>query len=152
MPTNRARSRFPDSTREVRFATSRRIGARKLPVRTRIEKLRRHYSAGGLNRSAGYLATFNQEFIRSGFDYVPIVDRGAYEHQCAADLDGDGQIALSDRGLLLSSFGLCRGDPGFSAAADIDGDCCVSLPDLVLLLARLDNRSRSARGAGSRGL
>ncbi|MBI5864455.1 MAG: PQQ-binding-like beta-propeller repeat protein [Planctomycetes bacterium] len=50
------------------------------------------------------------------------------------DVDGDGHVNLSDLALLLSSFGLCAGDAGFSAAADFDASGCVELADLAILL------------------
>ncbi len=51
------------------------------------------------------------------------------------DLDGDGHVGLQDLAILLSSFGLCSGMPGFVAAADFDGDGCVGLQDMAVLLA-----------------
>lgn len=51
------------------------------------------------------------------------------------DADGDGDVDLSDLALLLSTFGLCGGDPGFLAAADFDASGCVELSDLATLLA-----------------
>jgi len=54
---------------------------------------------------------------------------------CTGDIDGDGQVALSDLAILLSAFGQCTGDPGFDAAADLDGDGCVALGDLAVLLS-----------------
>ncbi len=53
---------------------------------------------------------------------------------CPEDLDEDGQIGLSDLSALLSSFGLCAGDPGYDSAADFDASGCVELPDLSQLL------------------
>src|SRR5262249_42446674 len=51
------------------------------------------------------------------------------------DLDGDGSVGLSDLTLLLSSFGLCAGDPGFVVAADMDSNGCVELTDMAMLLS-----------------
>jgi outer membrane protein assembly factor BamB len=51
------------------------------------------------------------------------------------DVDGDGDVDLSDLAGLLSSFGLCAGDAGFNAAADFDASGCVELGDLANLLA-----------------
>ena len=54
---------------------------------------------------------------------------------CVGDLDRDGHVGLSDLAMLLSSYGLCEGDPGFLPEAHLDGDGCVGLPDLASLLA-----------------
>jgi len=51
------------------------------------------------------------------------------------DLDGDGDVDLSDLAALLAVYGTCTGDPGFDAAADLDGSGCVDLADLATLLA-----------------
>lgn len=50
---------------------------------------------------------------------------------CPEDLDGDGQIGLSDLSILLTNFGA----PGGPAEGDIDGDGMVGLADLSALLA-----------------
>jgi len=51
------------------------------------------------------------------------------------DLDGDGDVDLSDLAAMLSAFGLCSGDPGYDAAADLDAGGCVDLSDLAGLLS-----------------
>jgi fibronectin-binding autotransporter adhesin len=51
------------------------------------------------------------------------------------DVDGDGHVSLNDLTLMLSSFGLCVGDAGFSESADFNGDGCIDLTDLTTLLA-----------------
>lgn len=51
------------------------------------------------------------------------------------DVDGDGDVDLSDLTLLLGSFGTCSSDAGFNAAADFDNTGCVELSDLAVLLA-----------------
>lgn len=53
---------------------------------------------------------------------------------CEEDLDGDGTIGLADLSQLLTSFGLCSGDPAYDPFADLDGDGCVNLADLSQLL------------------
>jgi hypothetical protein len=50
------------------------------------------------------------------------------------DLDGDGDVDLSDLGELLGAYGQCAGDPLYNAAADFDDSGCVDLPDLAVLL------------------
>lgn len=51
------------------------------------------------------------------------------------DLDGDGDVDLSDLAQLLASYGECVGDPGYDSAADLDDSGCVDLSDLAELLA-----------------
>ena len=51
------------------------------------------------------------------------------------DLDGDGDVDLSDLAAMLSGYGLCSGDPGFNPTADLDASGCVDLGDLAALLA-----------------
>jgi hypothetical protein len=51
------------------------------------------------------------------------------------DLDGDGDVDLSDLAALPASYGARTGDPGFNPAADLDSRGCVDLADLATLLA-----------------
>lgn len=51
------------------------------------------------------------------------------------DLDGDGDVDLTDLAGLLAAYGTCVGDPNYNPAADIDGSGCVDLPDLAILLS-----------------
>jgi hypothetical protein len=51
------------------------------------------------------------------------------------DVDGDGDVDLSDLALLLAAYGACDGDPNYNAAADFDGDGCINLTDLARLLS-----------------
>jgi|GEM_PF-4355892 len=51
------------------------------------------------------------------------------------DLDGDCDVDLSDLAQLLSAYGTCAGDAGFSEEADINHNGCVDLADLAALLA-----------------
>jgi hypothetical protein len=65
---------------------------------------------------------------------------GAY---CSADTYPEGDsycvIDLQDLGVLLASYGLCPGDPGYDPVANLnddDGTGCVNLADLGVLLAQ----------------
>ena len=49
------------------------------------------------------------------------------------DLDGDGQVGVSDLLILLADWGLC--DDCNDCPADLDGNCNVGIADLLLLLA-----------------
>ena len=52
---------------------------------------------------------------------------------CPADLNGDGEVGLSDLTTLLSNFGIPSGaDPN---QGDLDGDSDIDISDLVLLLS-----------------
>jgi hypothetical protein len=63
----------------------------------------------------------------------PIVDMGVYEYQCDGDLDGDGDIDLSDLAQLLANYGITTG--ACYTQGDIDLDTDVDLSDLAALLA-----------------
>jgi hypothetical protein len=62
----------------------------------------------------------------------PVVDMGAYEYQtpCPWDLNGDGNVFVTDLLLLLTSFGPCAGCP-----ADFNDDGFVNVADLLILIA-----------------
>jgi hypothetical protein len=65
----------------------------------------------------------------------PIVDMGADEFQgqsCRGDLDGDGQVALTDLAQLLGHYGMTSGAAYTDGNLDRDGD--VDLVDLAALL------------------
>jgi len=51
------------------------------------------------------------------------------------DVDGDGDVDLSDLALLLAAYGTSSGQPGYNPDADLDADGDVDLADLALLLA-----------------
>ena len=54
---------------------------------------------------------------------------GPFVSPCPWDLDGDGNVFVTDLLLLLMDFGSCDGSP-----ADFDGDGCVTVVDLLILL------------------
>lgn len=51
------------------------------------------------------------------------------------DVDGDGDVDISDLALLLGAYGSCEGDSNYNAYADFDEDGCVGLMDLSVLLS-----------------
>lgn len=60
------------------------------------------------------------------------LDLGAFEFaNCTADIDHDGDVDLSDLGVVLAAFGCTSG----CGAADVDGDGDVDLSDLGVVLA-----------------
>ncbi|MFN0137431.1 MAG: YHYH protein [Phycisphaerae bacterium] len=55
---------------------------------------------------------------------------------CPTDTNEDAEIDLSDLSRVLAMFGVCAGDPSYSALLDFDGSGCIDLGDLSRLLAR----------------
>jgi hypothetical protein len=50
------------------------------------------------------------------------------------DVDGDGDVDLTDLALLLTAFGACAGDGAYNAGADFNASGCIELSDLAVLL------------------
>jgi len=57
------------------------------------------------------------------------------EPDCPGDIDGDGDVDLSDLAELLGAYGTFEGDPGYNPDADLDGDGWIGLSDLAALLS-----------------
>jgi hypothetical protein len=55
----------------------------------------------------------------------------ASDPACSADVDGDGDVGVTDLLDLLGAWGQNPGDP-----ADVDGDCAVGISDLLALLGQ----------------
>ena len=58
---------------------------------------------------------------------------------CAADVNGDGVVGLTDLSLILSHFDGTRGAPKYNANYDINLDAAINLDDLSLVLAYFDD-------------
>jgi hypothetical protein len=63
------------------------------------------------------------------FFFAWCIPDGTCPAVCDEDLDGDGNVFVTDLLLLLMDFGSCDGSP-----ADFDGDGCVTIVDLLTLL------------------
>ncbi|MHC4081345.1 MAG: choice-of-anchor Q domain-containing protein, partial [Planctomycetota bacterium] len=70
-------------------------------------------------------------------DDAPYVDMGAYEFQDrSCDLDGSGDVGVTDFLALLAAWGPCPAPCPPSCPADFDGDCEVGVTDFLILLAK----------------
>ena len=77
---------------------------------------------------AGQIKETGELFYDEQHFYVQVVDLDG-------DIDGDGDVDLSDLAGLLASYGVCAGDPNYNPNADLDDNGCVDLSDLALLLS-----------------
>jgi len=50
------------------------------------------------------------------------------------DVDGDGDVDLTDLGLMLQAYGTTLGNPGYNSDADFDGNGVIDLADLAVVL------------------
>ena len=88
--------------------------------------------AGAILNNDGYRIYYNT-LINNGFvsNAVNLVEIGS---GIPGDLDGDGDVDLTDLADLLGSYGLCQGDAFYNPAADFDVSGCVDISDLAVLL------------------
>ncbi|RMF79916.1 MAG: hypothetical protein D6744_08690 [Planctomycetota bacterium] len=111
----------------VLLVTKNPVDARKAKIVTNVPAGTYYFTVDGTDRPPRYT------------DYGSI---GAYEVSihapppgcaCPGDVDGDGDVDLSDLSILLANFGEA------GATGDLDGDGTVDLSDLAILLAEFDN-------------
>ncbi len=84
--------------------------------------------APGVNGIAG--AAVSDGDLSATFDDISFVPE-----PIPGDIDGDGDVDLSDLATLLAAYGTCEGDPGYNPDADLDDSGWVDLVDLATLLA-----------------
>ena len=86
----------------------------------------------GLCAPGAVVQTGCTDVTASNFDPTANVDDGTCSSasDCPADLDGDGQVTVSDVLVLLADFGCAA-----SCNADLSGDDFTSVDDILLMLA-----------------
>ncbi|MHC5024353.1 MAG: hypothetical protein ACYTGG_10665 [Planctomycetota bacterium] len=98
-----------------------------------------HIGLGGLATSGdcdvwafGYWAIYDGA---GGWEvYEDLIEHLAPGTLTPGDLDGDGQVAISDLLQLLAAWGACSEPCPPSCPEDLDGDCTVGITDLLVLL------------------
>ena len=76
----------------------------------------------------------NQGVVQHDFTDIYNVNTIDVTVTIIGDVDGDGDVDLSDLAALLGAYGTSCGDPNYNPDADLDGDCDVDLSDLAALL------------------
>lgn len=103
------------------------------------------YFFASLRNAAGQdLGTFGtggDAFLRVRVHAYDCPNPGASGGYCTTDLDGNCKIDIVDLATLLSTYGLCPGDPGYIVEADFtdDGNPCIAIADLAALLAQYND-------------
>ena len=89
----------------------------------------------------GSFGTGGDAFLRVQAGGPGCPNPGASGYYCTADLDANCEINISDLAALLSTYGMCPGDPGYIAAADLtdDGNPCIAIADLATLLGQYND-------------
>jgi hypothetical protein len=83
-----------------------------------------------------YLDNSMNWILAAGYEATNDLDQiDVFTWNGAGDVDGDGDVDLSDLAALLAAYGTCDGDPKYDPAADFDNSGCVELGDLAALLS-----------------
>ena len=103
------------------------VNSAPIPTATHIGLSNLAADAAGDVWAIGYWGIYDGQ---GGWDvYRNIIER--LSPACAGDLDGDGDVDLTDVAMLLADFDCASGD----CSGDVDGDGATTLTDLAILLA-----------------